>query len=74
MNTASSIHPSWRLRHNTNVLYAATAHSRSGDRLNWKMLAIWVFVVFCFAALVFATYVIWAKCASPSPVYYRPAR
>lgn len=32
-----------------------------------EMLAIWVFVVLSFAALVFAGYVIWAKCSSPSP-------
>jgi hypothetical protein len=30
--------------------------------LNWEMLVIWSFVVFSFAALFFAGYVIWAKC------------
>lgn len=39
--------------------------STSSDRLNWEMLAMWIFVGFSFAALVFAGYVIWAKCASP---------
>jgi len=50
-----------RLRHNSNAL-AATS-SRCGSGLNWEMLGIWVFLVFCFGALVFATYVIWVKCA-----------
>jgi len=46
---------------------ATNSGSTSSDLLNWEMFAIWVFVVFSFAALVFAGYVIWAKCASPSP-------
>ena len=46
---------------------ATSSGSPSRDLLNWEMLAIWAFVAFSFAALVFAGYVIWAKCASPSP-------
>jgi nitroreductase len=30
--------------------------------LNWSMLALWLFVAICFAALAFFLYVIWAKC------------
>ncbi len=36
-------------------------------RLDWQTIALWSFVVFCFAALVFAGYVIWAKCHANSP-------
>ncbi len=54
MRPASSIHPSYRFGHNSNALSATNSHCRSGDPLNWEMLAIWVFVVFSFAALVFA--------------------
>jgi hypothetical protein len=46
---------------------ATGSGSRGSDRLNWEMLAIWAFVVFFFAALVFAVYVIWAKCDGPGP-------
>ena len=60
-----------RFRYNSGCISDAgsvtSPGSTSSDRLNWEMLAIWVFVVFSFAALVFAGYVIWAKCASPSP-------
>jgi hypothetical protein len=45
-----------------------SSSSPSSDRLDWEMLAIWVMVVFSFAALAFTGYVIWAKCASPSPL------
>lgn len=59
-----------RFRYNSRLISdagsAASSGSASSDRLNWETLAIWVFVVFSFAALVFAGYVIWAKCASPS--------
>ena len=44
---------------------ATGSGSRSSDRLNWEMFALWVFVAFSFAALAFAGYVIWAKCACP---------
>ena len=44
----------------------ATA-SRQPRGLNWDMFAIWSFVVFSFAALAFATYVIWAKIHAGSP-------
>ncbi len=30
--------------------------------LNWEMLVIWSFVVFSFAALFAAGYIIWTKC------------
>jgi hypothetical protein len=36
--------------------------SNKSNHLNWEMLTIWSFVVFSFAALFFAGYVIWAKC------------
>jgi hypothetical protein len=48
-------------------LITTTSHRRTGDRLDWTMLAIWVFVVFSFAALVFAGYLIRAKCEGHSP-------
>lgn len=71
MSPASGLHASNRFEHdsNSNALSASTPNCRSGDRLNWEMLALWVFVAFSFAALVFAGYVIWAKCASPSSLY-----
>ncbi len=60
-----------RFRYDSRLISDASSDTNSGstssDQLNWEMLAIWVFVVFNFAALVFAGYVIWAKCASPSP-------
>src|SRR5271157_1320053 len=62
MSSASSIHASCRFGHDSNALFATNSNCRNGDRLKWEMLAIWVFVVFNFAALVFAGYVIWAKC------------
>jgi hypothetical protein len=67
MSPAPSIHVSSRHEHDSNALSASTPNCRSGDGLNWEMLAVWVFVAFSFAAFVFAGYVIWAKCASPSP-------
>lgn len=60
-----------RLRHNSWVISDAGSATGSGsrisDRLNWEMLAIWAFLVFSFAALAFAVYVIWAKCDGPGP-------
>ncbi len=65
--------------HRTNVHFRsdswlisnANCPIRSGlegsDRLHWETLALWIFVVFSFAALIFAGYVIWAKCDGPSP-------
>ena len=35
--------------------------------LNWEILAIWSFVVFSFAALLFCVCVIYAKCQANSP-------
>ena len=32
------------------------------NHLNWGMIAFWGFVIFTFAGLIFALYVIWAKC------------
>jgi hypothetical protein len=59
-----------RFRYNSGLMSVAGSATSSGspssDRLNWEMLAIWVFVVFSFAALAFAGHVIWAKC-DPSP-------
>ena len=43
VNPASSIHPGWRFGHNLNVISATSTNCRSGDRLDWAMLAIWVF-------------------------------
>jgi ferric-dicitrate binding protein FerR (iron transport regulator) len=40
-----------------------TEEARSSD---WQSIALWVFVVVSFAALVFAGYVLWAKCKGPS--------
>src|SRR5690349_5673993 len=41
--------------------------ARQPRGLNWDMFAIWSLVVFSFAALAFATYVIWAKIHADSP-------
>lgn len=67
MTPASGIHAGCRLRHHSNALCATSSNSRTGGGLNWEMLAIWIFVMLSFAAFVFAGYVIWVKCASPSP-------
>lgn len=32
------------------------------NHLNWEMIAFWSFVIFTFAAVIFAFYVIWTKC------------
>jgi len=40
----------------------------SDESPDWKMLAIWAFVVLSFAALVAAVYLIRSKCDDPSPV------
>lgn len=32
------------------------------DHLNWERVAFWSFVIFTFAALIVAFYVIWTKC------------
>jgi hypothetical protein len=45
---------------------SAPRHEES-IHLNLKMVAIRVFVVFNIAALLFAVYVIWAKCCGDSP-------
>ena len=34
----------------------------TSNRLDWNMVALWLFVVICFGALAFALYVIWSKC------------
>ena len=36
--------------------------AKTSNPLDWSMLALGLFIVFCFAALVLALYVIWAKC------------
>ncbi len=63
----SGIRASGRLEHDSKPLAATSPNCRSGGGLNWEMLALWIFIVFSFAALVFAGYVIWAKCNGPSP-------
>jgi hypothetical protein len=40
----------------------ATPAANPSRPLDWTMLALWLSIVFCFAALAFALYVIWAKC------------
>ena len=60
-----------RFRSDSWLISNANCAIRSGlegsDRLHWEMLALWIFVVFSFAALVLAGYLVWAKCADPSP-------
>lgn len=65
MNSASSMPASCRFGHDPNALSATASNCRNDDCLNWELLTIWAFVVFSFAALIFAGYVIWAKCANP---------
>lgn len=36
------------------------------NRLDWQMVALWIFVAVSFAAFVFAGYLIWAKSRGPS--------
>ena len=67
MSLVSTTHPPCRLRRNSNALSASSSTHRTGDP-NWELLAVGVCGVLCFAALVFAGYVIWLKCASPSPL------
>jgi len=69
MSPPSSIYPNCRLSRNSNALSASSSSRRPGDPVNWELLAVWVCVVLCFAALAFAVYVIWLKCASPSPFH-----
>lgn len=41
---------------------AFVPRSNKSSHLNWEMFAIWSVVGVSFAALIFAGYVIWAKC------------
>ncbi len=58
----SGICASCRPEHNTKQFSATAPKGRSGGHLNWERLAFWLFVVFSFAALAFAIYLISAKC------------
>ena len=49
----------------SNADRAMSSGSKGSDRLRWEMLALWMFVMFSFAALIFAVYAIWAKCDGP---------
>jgi hypothetical protein len=37
------------------------------SRVDWQMVALWVFVTVSFAALAATVYLIWAKCRGVSP-------
>jgi len=37
------------------------------NRLDWTMVALWLFVSICFGALAFSIYLIWRKCGGDSP-------
>ncbi len=65
MSRDSHIQASCRFEPDLKALSATTRDCRDGGLLNWEMLGLWVFVLFSFAALVFAGYLVWAKCASP---------
>jgi hypothetical protein len=65
MSPASGIHASCRFEYDSKALSVTTPSCKSGDGVNWEVLAIWAFVVFSFAALAFAGYLIWVKCDSP---------
>ena len=39
----------------------------TSNRLDWNRLALWLFVVICFAALAFLLSVLWGKCRGDSP-------
>jgi len=41
--------------------------SNVSNRLDWNMVALWLFVTICFGALAFALYVIWGKCRGDIP-------
>ena len=46
----------------SNAGSTTNSDSKGSDQMEWETFAIWVFVAFSFAALVFAGYIIWAKC------------
>ena len=62
---ASGIHADCRFNQYSSAFSAPTPKCSRGGRLDWGLLAVWVFVVFCFAALVFAGHLIRVKCGSP---------
>jgi len=68
MISASGIHACCRFNQYSNALSVANLSCRSSGRLDWEMLAIYVFVVLSFAAFAIAGYVIWAKCGCPPPL------
>jgi hypothetical protein len=37
------------------------------SRMEWQMIALWIFVAASFAALAFTGYLVWAKCHGVSP-------
>ena len=59
-----------RFRCNSWLISNAGSATNSGyttsDYLNWEMVAMWLFVMFSFAALAFTGYFIFTKCDSPS--------
>lgn len=65
MLAASGIHAGCRSNQYLNALSAANPSCRGGGRLDWEMVAIYVFVVLSFAAFVIAGYLIWTKCGCP---------
>lgn len=64
---APGIHTGCRFDHGSNEFPAINPNCRTGGRLDWEMLAIWVLVVFSFAALALVVYLIGAKCDGSSP-------
>lgn len=65
MSAASELHASCRFEPGSKGVSDPALNCERGDGLYWEMLGIWAFVVFSFAALVFAGYLIWVKCDSP---------
>ncbi len=48
--------------------YRTECGSSRASRLDWKGIAFWSFVLFSFAALIFALYVVWTKCCGSSSI------
>lgn len=59
----SGIRTNCRIERDSKPLAATPPNCSSGGRLNWERFALWIFVAFSFAALAFAMYFMWAKCA-----------
>lgn len=49
------------------LMQVSKSVTNKANRLDWQMVALWIFVAVSFAAFVFAGYLLWAKCRGTSP-------